>query len=314
MSIPIRVLVTGAAGQISYSLLPLLCSGLVFGKSQRLILHLLDIPQVQDKMDGLVMELKDCLYNLVDKYIPTTDIKTAFSDVDIAILVGGFPRLWNMTRKDLLGKNAPIFKQMGLGLQQYAKSSCKVLVVANPANTNCLAVSKYAPKIPKTNFIALTRLDHNRAIHQLMTNNYMNSSTCIFGNHSSTQVPFIQRPLFGHRLNMDVDSIIKSVQNRGKEIIKKRGLSSALSAANAIKDCLRDLWFGTSCIVSMGVYTKKNNFYGIKEGLFYSFPCICKNKEYLIVNIDTPRSTKMLMKRSEDELIEESTHLVQILR
>lgn len=319
--LPVRVVISGAAGQIGYSLLPLFASGQVFGLNQPVILHLLEIEQVLPSLKGVVMELEDGAYPLVHGIVLTSKTEEAFKDVDYAILVGGFPRKQGMERKDLMDKNAPIFKSMGEALEKYAKETCKVLVVANPANTNCLVCSHYAPKLPKQNFSALTRLDMNRAQSQVGIKLGVNvgnvKNIIIWGNHSSTQVPDIDHGIIlqqdAYRPVRDLldekwirGDFTKLIQQRGKTIIDIRGVSSAMSAANAIKDCLKDWLHGTNKgeHVSMAVYS--DGSYGVPKGIFYSFPCVCKNGQYNILQgLKISTDVAKLMKISADELLEE---------
>jgi len=268
------------------------------------------------------MEIIDCAYPLVKRVISSSNTQQAFQDCDYALLVGGFPRVKNMTsRKDLLDKNGEIFKNMGESLEKYAKKTCKILVIANPANTNCLICSKYAPKIPKKNFAALTRLDMNRASSQIANKVNANvediKNVIIWGNHSDTQVPDIEFATINQngKIKNVKDSVDEkwvaneftpTVKFRGKSILEARGSSSALSAANAVKDCLRDWIFGTPKgeYVSMAVWSEGE--YGIAKGIFYSFPCVCKNGSYEIVtNLKPNDHVKSLMKATEKELLEE---------
>merc|ERR1739838_618712 len=288
MAEPIRVLVTGAAGQIAYSLLYSIAKGDVFGLDQPIILVLLDIPPMVPVLDGVVMELQDCALPLLREVIPTSEVEVGFKDLDAAILVGSMPRREGMERKDLLKANVAIFKTQGAALEKYAKKTVKVLVVGNPANTNCLIASKSAPSIPKENFSCLTRLDHNRASSQVAircgvpANNVKN--VIIWGNHSSTQYPDVHHA----KVNMDgtekavvacVDDdnwinneFIKVVQTRGGAVIAARKLSSAMSAAKAICDHIRDWHNGIpeGSWTSMGVVS--GGQYGIPAGIVYSFP------------------------------------------
>uniref|UniRef100_F7CZS6 Malate dehydrogenase n=1 Tax=Equus caballus TaxID=9796 RepID=F7CZS6_HORSE len=261
MSEPIRVLVTGAAGQIAYSLLYSIGNGSVFGKDQPIILVLLDITPMMGVLDGVLMELQDCALPLLKDVIATDKEDVAFKDLDVAILVGSMPRRDGMERKDLLKANVKIFKCQGAALEKYAKKSVKVIVVGNPANTNCLTASKSAPSIPKENFSCLTRLDHNRAKAQIALKLGVTSddvkNVIIWGNHSSTQYPDVNHAkvkLQGKEVGvyeaLKDDSWLKgefitTVQQRGAAVIKARKLSSAMSAAKAICDHVRDIWFGT---------------------------------------------------------------------
>uniref|UniRef100_A0A3B3RMR5 Malate dehydrogenase n=1 Tax=Paramormyrops kingsleyae TaxID=1676925 RepID=A0A3B3RMR5_9TELE len=287
------VLVTGAAGQIAYSLLYSIAKGDVFGKDQPIILLLLDIPPMLPVLDGVVMELQDCALPLLREVIPTAKEDVGFKDLDAAVLVGSMPRKEGMERKDLLKANVNIFKSQGAALEKYSKKTVKVLVVGNPANTNCLIAAKSAPSIPKENFSCLTRLDHNRARSQVAirvgvpADNVKN--VIIWGNHSSTQYPDVHHAkvnIQGSEVNV-FDAVkddswlkgdfISTVQQRGAAVIKARKLSSAMSAAKAICDHMRDIWFGTpeGEFISMGVYSSGNS-YGVPEDLIYSFPVVIK--------------------------------------
>jgi len=316
---PLRVCITGAAGQIGYSILPLFATGQVFGPNKKMVLNLLEITPVLPALEGVRMELDDCAYPLVSEIVCTDKPDVAFKDCDYAVLVGGFPRKKGMLRKDLLAKNAPIFKSMGEALEKNAKKTVKVVVVANPANTNCLICATNAPSIPKKNFCALTRLDYNRARNQIAQKLKVKSSDVenivIWGNHSKTQVPDVNNATICGDSAVDKldakylkDDFIPCVQQRGKAIIDARGQSSALSAANAAKDCLRDWVQGTpnGQTVAMAVYS--DGSYGIEKGIFYSFPCSTKNGEYQIVtDYKVTDEIKTLMKASEKELCEEKT-------
>ncbi|CAF89826.1 unnamed protein product, partial [Tetraodon nigroviridis] len=318
MAEPIRVVVTGAAGQIAYSLLYSIAKGDVFGKEQPIILVLLDISPMLPVLDGVVMELQDCALPLlrgeenlrlsvrlkqvtVGEVIPTDKVEVGFKDIDAAILVGSMPRKEGMERKDLLKANVAIFKTQGAALDKYAKKSVKVLVVGNPANTNCLIASKSAPSIPKENFSCLTRLDHNRASSQVALRCGVSSdkvkNVVIWGNHSSTQYPDVHHAkvdLYGAETGVYEavkdeawlrGDFISTVQQRGAAVIKARKLSSAMSAAKAICDHMRDIWFGTKEgeFISMGVHAAGNT-YGVPEDLIYSFPVQIKNKTWKIVD------------------------------
>jgi len=287
---PIRVLVTGAAGQIVYSLLFSISNGDVFGKQQPIILHLLDIPMMMNALNGVKLELEDCSLPLLREVVCTDQEQVAFKDIDVALLIGAMPRKEGMERKDLLAANVRIFKSQGKALDQYAKKSVKVLVVGNPANTNCYIAQQNAPSIAPENFSCLTRLDHNRAKAQVALKLNITSTNVrqvtIWGNHSSTQFPDIRHAFVKlndgseknavEAINDDhwmKNDFIPCVQKRGAAIIAARKLSSAMSAAKAICDHMRDWWFGTSTQndwVSMGVVS--DGSYGIEKGLVYSFP------------------------------------------
>lgn len=323
MSEPIRVLVTGAAGQIGYSLLYSLANGDVFGKDQPIILHLLDITPALGALGGVKFELEDCSLPLLRDVVCTDQESVAFKDIDIAVLVGAMPRKEGMERKDLLAANVRIFKSQGTALEQYAKKTVKVLVVGNPANTNCLICSKYAPSIPAENFSCLTRLDHNRAKAQValklgVTSDKVKQVT-IWGNHSSTQFPDLRHTKVTLNSgetksaydaiqdeNWVKNSFIPVVQKRGAAIIAARKLSSAMSAAKAICDHLRDWWFGTSNDdwVSMGIVS--DGSYGIEKGLVYSFPVRCQNRSWSIVQgLEINDWARDLMTKTAQELTQE---------
>lgn len=322
MTAPIRVLVTGAAGQIAYSLLPKIASGEMFGPQQHIILHLLEVPQAEEAQVGVVMELEDSAYPLLDAVVATSDNATAFKDIDVAVFVGAFPRKDGMERKDLLQKNAGIFKSQARFLDQYAKKSVKVLVVGNPANTNCLILQENAKSIPKENFSALTRLDHNRAKSQLALRLQVGVSqihnTVIWGNHSSTQYPdvsyaYVERD--GTRVPIR-DAVaddqylntefISTVQKRGAAIIKARKFSSATSAAKAICDHVREWIYGTPSdeIISMAV--PSDGSYGIAPGVIFSYPVRCRDGNYEIVQgLPVSDFSRKLIDATDAELREE---------
>lgn len=328
----IKVLVTGAAGQIAYALLHSIAQGDVFGKDKPVTLVMLDIPPMMKVLEGVVMELQDCALPLLKSVIATADAKEAFTDIDVAILVGAMPRREGMERKDLLKANAKIFQTQGKALDQYAKKSVKVLVVGNPANTNCLIAARCAPSIPKKNFSCLTRLDQNRAQAQIAARVGVScANVCnviIWGNHSSTQYPDVRhakvRTADGKILpvsevvNDDAwlnGEFITTVQKRGGAVIAARKLSSAMSAAKAICDHVRDWWFGNSVPsacgdsgpfwTSMGVISNGNS-YNVSEDLIYSFPVVIKNGEWKIVDgLDVDDKSRKLMEETAKELMEE---------
>ncbi|KAM6923132.1 malate dehydrogenase 1Ab, NAD (soluble) isoform 1-T2 [Lycodopsis pacificus] len=331
MSEPIRVLVTGAAGQIAYSLLFSIAKGDVFGKDQPVVLLLLDITPMLPVLDGVVMELQDCALPLLREIVPTDKEDVAFKDLDAAILVGSMPRREGMERKDLLKANVAIFKSQGAALEKYAKKTVKVLVVGNPANTNCLIAAKSAPSIPKENFSCLTRLDHNRARSQVAMRCGVPAThvrnVIIWGNHSSTQYPDVHHCL----VNMSGSELgcfeavkddawlkgdfIDTVQQRGAAVIKARKLSSAMSAAKAICDHMRDIWSGTpeGEFISMGVYSSGNS-YGVPEDLIYSFPVQIKDKTCRIVDgLAINEFSQSKMDATAAELMEERDTAVSFL-
>lgn len=276
---PIKVLITGSAGQIAYSLIPYVARGDVFGRDQPIILHLLDIPPMKGVLDGVVMEIEDCSFPLLRGIGAFVEETPAFTDIDAAFLVGSMPRKEGMERKDLLAANVKIFKSQGLALANHAKPSVKVLVVGNPANTNAMIAAKYAaPKIPATNFSAMTRLDQNRAAAQVAKNNNIQNAddvkkVIIWGNHSSTQFPDVSNAMYhGEKLPFTKHDpeLINMIQKRGAAVIAARKLSSAMSAAKAAADHMRDWCDGSYDIVSMAVVSEGQ--YGVPNGLFFSFP------------------------------------------
>lgn len=294
MKAPVRVTVTGAAGQIGYALLFRIASGAMLGDDQPVILQLLDITPAMEALEGVRMELDDCAFPLLAGVVCTDDPNIGFKDTDYALLVGARPRGPGMERKDLLEANAAIFSVQGKALNDHASRDVKVLVVGNPANTNSLIAQRNAPDLNPRNFTAMTRLDHNRALTQLAqkTGTTVNDVTnmTIWGNHSATQYP----DLFNAKVNGQaaIDMIeqswyegdfIPTVQQRGAAIIKARGASSAASAANAAIDHMHSWALGTEGDdwVSMGVYS--DGSYGIAEGLIYSFPCRCQQGDWEIV-------------------------------
>ena len=279
MKDPVRVTITGAAGQIGYALLFRVASGAMLGNDQPVILQLLEITPALDALKGVVMELDDCAFPLLQEVVYTDDANVAFKDTDYALLVGSRPRGPGMERKDLLEANAAIFSVQGKALNDNASRDVKVLVVGNPANTNALIAQRNAPDLNARNFTAMTRLDHNRAMAQLAAKAGKHVSEidglCIWGNHSATQYPDIHRASVageGAMSMIDMDwytaDFIPTVQQRGAAIIEARGASSAASAANAAIDHMRDWVLGTDSVVSMGVYS--DGSYGVAEG-FYSF-------------------------------------------
>jgi malate dehydrogenase len=294
---PIRVAVTGAAGQIGYSLLFRIASGEMLGKSQPVILQLLEIPdeKAQKALKGVMMELDDCAFPLLHGMIPSSDPMVAFKDAEVALLVGARPRGPGMERKDLLEANGKIFAPQGKALDAVASRKVRVLVVGNPANTNCLIAMKNAPSLKPTQFTAMMRLDHNRAVSQIAQKIGKPLTSVrkitIWGNHSATQYPDVfQAECEGKKIWPAINdqawlenSFIPMVQKRGAAIIEARGLSSAASAANAAMDHVRDWIDGTrpGNWVSMGV--PSDGSYGIPEGVIYGYPVTCEGGKYKIV-------------------------------
>ncbi len=324
MKKPVRVTVTGAAGQISYSLLFRIASGQMLGDDQPVILQLLEIPPAMEALSGVVMELDDCAFGLVQNIIASDDPDVAFKDSDYALLVGSRPRGPGMERKDLLEANAAIFSIQGKSLNNHASRDVKVLVVGNPANTNCLITQRNAPDLDPRQFTAMTRLDHNRAIAQIAqkTGNHISAvkGLAIWGNHSATQYPDIFHAAIAGKAASDLveqdwieDAFIPTVQQRGASIIKARGLSSAASAANAAVEHMRDWTLGTDGeIVSMAVYS--DGSYGIEEGLIYSFPCTCTGGDWSILQrLVINEFSRIKMTQTEDELREERDAVADLL-
>ncbi|MBT5725161.1 MAG: malate dehydrogenase [Gammaproteobacteria bacterium] len=324
MKEPVRVAVTGAAGQISYSLLFRIASGQLLGADQPVILQLLEIPPAMEALSGVVMELDDCAFELVQGIVATDDPNVAFKDVDYALLVGSRPRGPGMERKDLLEANAAIFSVQGKSLNDHASRDVKVLVVGNPANTNSLIAQRNAPDLDPRQFTAMTRLDHNRAVTQLAqkTGNHVSDvkGLAIWGNHSATQYPDISHAsVDGAAADSLVDqawveeTFIPTVQQRGAAIIKARGLSSAASAANAAIEHMRDWALGSDGeVVSMAVYS--DGSYGIAEGLIYSFPCTCAGGDWAIVQgLAINDFSRSKMNDTETELAEERDAVSDLL-
>ena len=325
MKQPVRVTVTGAAGQIGYALLFRIAPGAMLGDDQPVILQLLDITPAMDALQGVKMELDDCAFPLLADVICTDDPNVGFKDADYALLVGARPRGPGMERKDLLEANAAIFSVQGKAINDNASKDIKVLVVGNPANTNALITQRNAPDINPRQFTAMTRLDHNRAMTQIAqkTGKTVNdvSNMTIWGNHSATQYPdLFNAKVAGQTAIELVDqdwyegTFIPDVQQRGAAIIKARGASSAASAANAAIDHMRSWALGTEGDdwVSMGVYS--DGSYGIQEGLIYSFPCRCNNGDWEIVQgIDISEFSRAKMQATEQELVEERDAVSHLL-
>ena len=290
---PIRVAITGAAGNIGYALLWRIASGDCFGKNQPIILQLLEIPPGMQRLDGVIMELRDSAFPLVHDIIGTDDPEVAFNDANAIFLVGSRPRTKDMDRSDLVAANGPIFVGQGKAIEAVASPNVKVITVGNPCNTNALIASANAPNIPNRQFTAMTRLDQNRAVGQLAERAGVPASKVedvfIWGNHSNTMYP---DPRFA---KVDGESVVElfdnewlqgafldTVATRGKEIIVARGASSAASAASAAVDHMRDWWQGSDGrIVSMALPSE--GWYGVPKGLVFSFPCRCQNGEMIVV-------------------------------
>ena len=313
MKTPVRVAVTGGAGQIAYSLAFRIASGSMLGDDQPVILQLLEIPPAMGALEGVVMELKDCAFPLLADVVATDDPNVAFKDADYALLVGARPRGAGMERKDLLEANAAIFSVQGKALNDNASRDVKVLVVGNPANTNALIARENAPDLDPRQFTAMTRLDHNRALAQLAdkTGESINNieKMLIWGNHSSTQYPDLHQTTVAGKAALELvdqdwyaNDFIPTVQQRGAAIIKARGASSAASAA---VDHMRDWALGSNGgWVSMAVAS--DGSYGIAEGVVYSYPVICKGGDYEVVQgLEINDFSRERMQATEAELREE---------
>ena len=324
MKAPVRVAITGAAGQISYSLLFRIAAGEMLGNDQPVILQLLEITPALEALAGTVMEIEDCAFPLVAGIVQSDDPNVAFKDADYCLLVGARPRGPGMERKDLLEANAAIFSAQGKAINDNASATVKVLVVGNPANTNALIAYRNAPDLQPGQFTAMMRLDHNRAIAQLANkagkHNTDVDGLIIWGNHSATQYPDINHATVDGSKATDLvdeawtlEEFVPAVQQRGAAIIKARGLSSAASAANAAIEHIRDWALGTSGkIVSMGIHS--DGSYGVEEGLIYSFPVICEGGNYEIVQgLQVSEVSQSLMDKSEAELKQERDAVASLL-
>ena len=327
------VVVTGAAGQIGYSLLPMIASGEVFGSDTMINLRLLEIPQGVTMLEGVKMELLDCAYHLLNEITCTTEANIAFKDADVAFLVGGFPRRPGMLRKDLIQINTKIFLNMGQAINEVASNDIKVLVVANPANTNALVALKQCTRIPTKNFCAMTRLDYNRASAQISVK--LNTSVkniknvIIWGNHSASQYPdpITDGYVILEDGKMTLESVLTdkdwlrndfmtTVQERGKAVMEARGKSSAMSAANAAANCMRT-WLVTGTkddeTVAMAIYNDKG-YYGVKKDIMFSFPCMCKNGNWIVKEgLEISSFGQEKITASEVELLEERDAAMEIL-
>ncbi len=316
MKSPVRVVVTGAAGQIGYQLLFRIAAGNMLGPDQPVILHLLEIPPAMNAVQGVVMELEDCAFPLLHGVVATDDANVAFKDANFALLVGAMPRGPGMERSDLLQANAKIFSVQGKAMNDHAAKDIKVLVVGNPANTNALIAQQNAPDINPAQFTAMTRLDHNRALGQLAdkfaAQTHEIKRMTIWGNHSSTQYPDVsQVEINDTKLsNIDndwyVDEFIPTVQQRGAAIIKARGASSAASAASSAIDHMRNWALGTDENDWVSMAIPSDGSYGVAPGVIFSYPVTCANGEYTIVQ-DLPVSefSQSRIDATEAELREE---------
>ncbi|MFG1305915.1 malate dehydrogenase [Xanthobacter autotrophicus] len=321
----VRVAVTGAAGQICYSLLFRIANGDMYGKDQPVILQLLDLPQAQAAVGGVVMELEDCAFPNLAGVVITDDPKVAFKDIDAAVLVGARPRSKGMERADLLSANAEIFKVQGKALNEVAKRDVKVLVVGNPANTNAYITAKSAPDLPAKNITAMLRLDHNRALSQLAAKAGIATAdiekVAVWGNHSPTMYADYRfatangKPL-PELINDETwyrETLLPKVGKRGAAIIEARGLSSAASAANAAVDHMHDWIHGTDGKwVSMGVAS--DGSYGVPEGIVFGVPAVCSGGAYEVVKgLPMDDFSKSMFDKTLNELLEERDGVAALL-
>lgn len=325
MTSAVRITITGAAGQIGYQLAFRIASGDIFGPDQPVILQLLEIPPVLDALQGVRMELSDCAFSTLDSIVATDQADVAFRDTDYALLVGAKPRGAGMERADLLLGNAQIFSVQGRALNEQASRDVRVLVVGNPANTNALIAQKNAPDITPANFTAMTRLDHNRALAELARKTRAHASSIkkmtIWGNHSSTQYPDISHATVDGRPAVDIvepawttNEFIPTVQQRGAEIIKARGASSAASAASAAIDHIRDWIRGTPSDDWVSMAIPADGSYGISEGIIYSFPVTCTAGGYQIVQgLEINDFSRACLDATDAELREERAAVADLL-
>lgn len=325
MKAPVRVAVTGAAGQIGYSLLFRIAAGDMLGKDQPVILQLLEITPALEALQGVVMELEDCAFPLLAGITTSDKAEEAFRDADFVLLVGAKPRGPGMERKDLLEANAAIFSVQGKALNDSASRDVRVLAVGNPANTNALIAQRNAPDLDRRCFTAMTRLDHNRALAQLANKTDAHSTDIrgmiVWGNHSATQYPDISQctvkgEAASSLVDRDwyVDEFIPTVQQRGAAIIKARGASSAASAASAAIDHMRSWALGTEGDDWVSMAVSSDGSYGIEEGIIYSFPCRVKGGRYEIVQgLAIDEFSRERMTATETELCEERDAVAHLL-
>lgn len=325
---PLNVVITGAAGQIAYSIIFMIANGDLAGKDQLINLVLLDIPVAETALKGVEMEIVDCAFPLVNSVTCTVDYAVAFKDADVCLLIGARPRGPGMVRADLLKANAPIFSGQGKAIDQYAKKTVKVLVVGNPANTNALITMTNAPSIPRKNFTAMTRLDQNRSAGQISKKCSVSlkdvTKIAVWGNHSATMFSDISfgevkgKPVYPDMVEEEwfKGEFLETIQKRGKSVIDARGgKSSAASAAKAAVDHVREWLLGTpeGTWSSMGVVTDGNT-YGIPEDLIFSFPCICKDGEWKIVDgLKHGEYSQDKINTTKEELVTEKAALKDVL-
>ncbi len=317
MKTPVHVAITGAAGQIAYSILFRIAAGEMLGPDQPVVLRCLEITPAMQALEGVAMEIDDCAFPLVDSMVLTDDPAEAFKGVDVAMLVGAKPRGPGMERSDLLEANGGIFKVQGEALNSSANGDVKVVVVGNPAYTNAHTAMRFAPDLNSRNFTALTRLDHNRALAQLSEKTGVSTreikKMIIWGNHSTTQYPDISQATVGGKAAKDLvdanwyaDDYIPRVAKRGAEIIAARGASSAASAANGAIEHIHDWVMGTADDDWTSMAVPSDGSYGIPEGLMYSFPVRCKGGDYEIVQgLEIDDFSQARMDTTQTELEEE---------
>lgn len=326
MKQPVRVVITGAAGNIGYAIAFRIAAGDMLGPDQPVILQLLEIPPALGALQGVVMELNDCAFPLLAGVIATDDLNVAFKDANYALLVGARPRGPGMERKDLLTANGAIFGPQGKAMNEHAARDIKVLVVGNPANTNALIAAANAPDLSPRQFHAMTRLDHNRALSQLAekTGSHVNDikKMIIWGNHSATQYPDISKCTVKGQAAVNLvdqnwyrNEFIPTVQQRGAAIIKARGASSAASAGSSGLDHMRTWALGTPADDWVSMAVPADGSYGIAEGVIYSYPCVCKNGDYEIVQgLDLDDFSRERMRITEEELREERASIEDLLK
>lgn len=323
---PIRVAVTGAAGQIGYSLVFRIASGALFGPEQPVILHLIEIEPALPALNGVVMELEDCAFPLLKGVVPTASLEEGFKGVNWALLVGSVPRKAGMERKDLLGINGKIFVGQGRALEKYAASDVRILVVGNPCNTNCFIAMNNARGIPADRWFAMTKLDENRAKAQLAKKASVDvtqvTHMAIWGNHSSTMYPDYFNARISGRPAPEVishvawftETFIPTVQQRGAAIIKARGLSSAASAANAAMDTVRCLTAPTPAGDCFSVAVCSDGSYGIAKGLIFSYPIRCDGRQWEIIQgLPLNEFSRQKIAATEQELKEERAMVAELL-
>ncbi|MDD3651962.1 malate dehydrogenase [Immundisolibacter sp.] len=325
MKTPVRIAVTGSAGQIGYALLFRIAAGDMLGPDQPVILQLIEVPQAMKALEGVVMELRDCAFPLLADIVATDDVNVGFKDADYAILVGARPRGPGMERKDLLEANGAIFTVQGRAINDHASRGVKVLVVGNPANTNALIASRSAPDLDPRQFTAMTRLDHNRAISQLAAKTGKPVSAIrrmtVWGNHSSTQYPDISHALVDGRPATELvdqawveNDFIPTVQQRGAAIIAARGASSAASAASSAIDHMRSWALGTPAGDWVSMAIPSDGSYGIAPGVVYSYPVTCRDGRYEIVqNLPISAFSRARMDATAKELFEERDAVKHLL-